>query len=138
MRLVLADDHVLFLDALQAYLKELEPLVEVITATNFSQALQYVTRSATLDLVLLDVNMPGMNGLEGLKLMKQRFPDLPVVLLSGYAGARQIREAMSCGAAGFIPKDLPGEALVRALELVLAGGRYGNPAHSTERRYDRQ
>jgi DNA-binding NarL/FixJ family response regulator len=108
MRLVLADDHVLFLDALQAYLKELEPLVEVITATNFSQALQYVTRSATLDLVLLDVNMPGMNGLEGLKLMKQRFPDLPVVLLSGYAGARQIREAMSCGAAGFIPKDLPG------------------------------
>ena len=124
MRLVLADDHVLLLDALQAYLKGLEPDVEVITATDFDQALQHVTRSAGLDLVLLDLNMPGMNGLEGLRIMKQRFPNLPVVLLSGNAGAKQIREAMSCGAAGFIPKDLPGEALVRALELVLAGSRY--------------
>ena len=124
MHLVLADDHKLVLDALMALLKKLRPEIEISKATDFDQALTSVSSADALDLVVLDVNMPGMNGLEGLKTMKQRFPELPVILLSGQGDPRLVRDALSNGAAGFIPKDLAGEAMLRALELVLSGETY--------------
>ena len=124
MHLVLADDHKLVLDALQALLKKLQPEIEITKATDFDQALDRVSGAQVLDLVVLDVNMPGMNGLEGLKTMKRRYPDLPVILLSGQGDPRLVRDALNNGAAGFIPKDLAGEAMLRALELVLSGETY--------------
>ena len=124
MHLVLADDHKLVLDALQALLKKLRPEIEITKATDFDQVLERVSNARVLDLVVLDVNMPGMNGLEGLKTMKRRYPDLPVILLSGEGDPRLVRDALSNGAAGFIPKDLAGEAMLRALELVLSGETY--------------
>ena len=68
--------------------------------------------------------MPGMNGLEGLDVMKTRFPGVPVVLMSGYNDVRLIRKAMARGAAGFLPKNLSGQAMLKALELVLCGDTY--------------
>jgi DNA-binding NarL/FixJ family response regulator len=75
-------------------------------------------------MVILDVNMAGMNGLRGLGVMRERFPSLPVVLLSGQASGAQVRDALREGASGFIPKDLSGEAMLMALELVLSGETY--------------
>ncbi len=124
MKLVLADDHVLVLDALCAFLREIEPEIEVSRAKNFSEAVKLVAENSAVDLAILDVNMPGMNGLEGLSVMKRRFPDLPIVLLSGQSNPDQIRRSLSLGAAGFIPKELSGEAMIKALQLVLAGEIY--------------
>ncbi len=124
MRLVLADDHVLVLDALNSYLKEIDPSVDVRQATSFGEAAKLVAQARDLDLVILDVNMPGMNGLEGLSVMKRRFPDVPVVLLSGQSTSWDIRRALAHGAAGFVPKNLSGDAMFKALQLVLAGEIY--------------
>ena len=121
MHLVLADDHQLVLDALRAYITKLKPETRIDQATNFDQALEQVVAADSVDLVILDLNMPGMNGLVGLDVMKERFPDLPVVLLSGATDPAMVREALTRGAAGFIPKELSGKAMLRALELVMSG-----------------
>ena len=124
MHIVLADDHKLVAEALQEYLKKLQPEIEVSQTGNFDDALARVTEARSVDLVILDMHMPGMNGLEGLKVMRSRFPDLPVVMMSGVAEYEQIREAFDQGAAGFIPKDLSGKAMLKALEMVLSGEVY--------------
>lgn len=121
MRLVLADDHVLFLDALESYLNIIKPEIKVEKATNFEEALQQ-SRKVEPDLVMLDLNMPGMNGFEGLLELLRACPKVPVVLMSGQADARQVRRGLALGASGFIPKDLDGPAMLKALELVLSGG----------------
>lgn len=121
MHLVLADDHQLVLDALRAYITKLKPDTRIDEATNFDQALEQVLAADTIDLIILDLNMPGMNGLVGLDVMKERVPHLPVVLLSGVTDAAMVREALKRGAAGFIPKELSGQAMLRALDLVMSG-----------------
>lgn len=124
MHLVIADDHRLVLDALQSYLTRLNPEIEVSEAYDFAQARERVLASESVDMVILDVNMPGMNGLEGLDAMRQCCPGIPVVLLSGAAEPAFAREALKRGAAGFIPKDLSGKAMLRALDLVMSGEIY--------------
>ena len=121
MHLIVADDHRLVLDALKLYLTRLRSDIVVSEATNFADALSMAEAADDLDLVLLDLQMPGMNGLQGLATMKRRFPSLPVVMLSGVADATQVRDALRQGAAGFIPKGLSGKTMLKALELVLSG-----------------
>jgi len=121
MHLIVADDHRLVLDALKLYLTRLRSDIVVSEATNFADALSMAEAADDLDLVLLDLQMPGMNGLQGLATMKRRFPSLPVVMLSGVADASQVRDALRQGAAGFIPKGLSGKTMLKALELVLSG-----------------
>ncbi len=124
MKIVLADDHRLVLDALEAYLTQLRPDVVVLRATNFEEAENHVASTADIDLVILDLNMPGMDGMNGLRTMHAKHPGSPVVILSGFADGTQIREALQNDAAGFIPKDLSGKAMLSALELVLSGESY--------------
>lgn len=121
MRLVLADDHVLFLDALEAYLNLLKPDIEIHKAIDLDCAMRKVEATPETDLVMLDLNMPGMNEFEGLERVREALPDVPVVLMSGQAQASQVREGLRRGAAGFLPKDLDGRTMLKALELVLAG-----------------
>lgn len=79
---------------------------------------------ASLDLVILDLKMPGMNRFAGLKLMRQRFPNVPTVIISGFVGPDDGMEAIQNGAAGVIPKTLGSKPMPGALRLVLAGETY--------------
>ncbi len=124
MQLILADDHALFLDALEAYLNLLKPDIEIEKAINLDCAMRKVEAAPDTDLVMLDLNMPGMNEFEGLDRVKEALPGVPVVLMSGQAEASQVREGLRRGAAGFLPKDLDGQTMLKALELVLAGETY--------------
>ncbi len=133
MHIVLADDHKLVAEALQAYLTKLQPDIVVSRAEDYHGAREYLAQKNNIDMVILDLNMPGMNGLEGLSLMRAEYPDTPVVLLSGLASNEQIREAMERGASGFIPKNLSGKAMLGALDLVLAGEHYVPSAILMER-----
>jgi len=121
VRIVLADDHRLVVEAIQSLLSSLDPEIEVVQATSFSEAAKKLAEDDVVDLVVLDLNMPGMNGVEGIRIMGEKHPQLPVVILSGQAGAEQVREVLKAGARGFIPKDLGGKGMLRALELVLSG-----------------
>ena len=124
MRVLLADDHNLVRDALKSYVERLEPTAEVLTAESLSEAVSVAERSAVLDLVILDLRMPGMNGLQGLREMRALLPAVPVVIMSGGANQEDVRAALDLGARGFLPKTLSGPALVSAIKLILAGERF--------------
>lgn len=124
MRILLADDHVLVRDALKSYIERLADDAQVLVASSFPEAFTLAQRDTALDLVILDLRMPGMNGLEGLTRMRALHPNIPVVIISGLARPQDITDAMAAGAAGFFPKTLNGAALVSAVRLVLAGERF--------------
>lgn len=133
MRIVIADDHRLVTEALAEYLGRLDPGIEVLQATTLDETVTILTDNGRIDLVLLDFSMPGMHGLDGLTEIRERFEDVPVVMISGVADHQVIADALNRGAAGFIPKDLTGRAMLKALELVLAGERYVPSSFITER-----
>lgn len=124
MKLIIADDHDLVRDALTTLIQRDDPEVNILTAPDFHIALELAAQHSDLDLVLLDVYMPGMENLEGVRRMVTDHPDLPVVLMSGMVRRGDVSRAFEMGARGFIPKTMNGKTLVSVLHLVMSGGRY--------------
>lgn len=124
MKIILADDHTLFRDGFVLLLKQLEADAEVITAGSLEEALEQVRAHPDADLFLLDLQMPGMQGLMSVQAVMHDFPSLPVAILSA-SDSRQVMEALlAAGAAGFIPKSSSAQVMLSALKLILAGGVY--------------
>ncbi|MFD2233427.1 response regulator transcription factor [Phaeospirillum tilakii] len=125
MRILVADDHKLVRDGLRPFLRELDAQAEIVDASSLDEAIAAIEGAAPCpDLVLLDLMMPGMDGLEGLSRIKSLLPDRPVVIVSGYSSRDHVQAAVQAGAAGFIPKTVGGSAMVNALRLVLSGETY--------------
>jgi DNA-binding NarL/FixJ family response regulator len=110
-------------DTIAAYLETIDGF-RVSTAADLKGALTQMTGLDSIDLLILDYNMPGMNGLEGLDRALKEFPVTKVALLSGVANRDVVNAAMARGAMGFIPKSLPAASLVNAIRFVLSGERY--------------
>lgn len=127
MQVIVVDDHPLILDAMQQALTHLDPMVQVLTASRCRTALELATRHAEVELVLLDFNLPDLSGIPALRAWRQRFPALPIVVISGDEDRQTIVAVMSAGAAGFIPKSYSSELMLSALRMVLAGGRFVPP-----------
>jgi DNA-binding NarL/FixJ family response regulator len=106
--------------------RALDAAVQVFEADGLEPLLALVQAHAA-DLALVDLNMPGMNGLAGLLRLREAAPTLPVVVASGQEDAATIRAVLAAGAVGFIPKSEKPEVLVQALQLVRAGGTYVPP-----------
>ncbi len=125
MRLLIADDHALFRDAMTQYVERSNPGSVVETVANLDDAFKKLD-SATEppDLVLLDLNMPGMHGMVGFSRFREKYPKTPVGLLSGVAEAADVQRSMDLGAIGYFPKTLSGRALLKAIELVLTGEKF--------------
>lgn len=121
MRILIADDHQLFRDALAAFVGRAEGGVEVLSADGLDDALALLGASAPVDIAVLDLNMPGMDGVGGIARFHSAWPEVPVVLMSGMAGRDDVTAAIDAGARGFLPKTLKASAFVTALRLVLAG-----------------
>lgn len=124
MRLLVADDHTLFRDALVQYLERAEPGIELKVARDYYEAETLLAKDSMYDLVLLDFKMPGMRGHDGLKTLANKYPDLRIAVMSGVAEPDDITKAMDLGAAGYFPKTLSGKALLKAIQVVLAGQRF--------------
>tara|TARA_R110000868_G_scaffold162903_2_gene394536 strand:- start:77675 stop:78352 length:678 start_codon:yes stop_codon:yes gene_type:complete len=125
LRILLADDHDLVREALSLLFKQYFDGCEVVEAGALDPALEHIEAQNDFDLVLLDLRMPGMNGLEGLKrTLEKAAKTTSVVLLSGAYRSEDVRRAIENGAQGFIPKTLRGQALANAIQLVLAGEKY--------------
>ena len=124
MKILIADDHTLFRDAIVAYMKRVDEDTQVVLAEDYYQTREHLSEDSDFDLTLLDLKMPGMNGLEGLRQIRQDFPDMRVALLSGVAEKDHVIQAMEIGAHGFFPKTLSGKSLMKAIELVVAGERF--------------
>lgn len=123
-RFLIVDDHPLFREALQSAVQMAYPEVETVEARTISEALDLIAAAAGFDLALLDLNIPGVQGFEGLLQFRTRHPRLPVVVVSGHEEPRIISEALSYGAAGFIPKSVRKDELARAIRSVMEGAVY--------------
>lgn len=105
-------------------LHKLSPRLKLFEAEDAEGALHVVEKEKEFDLVLLDLMLPGMNGMAMLTVMRKRFPAVPVLVISALGDAETVRRAMRQGASGFVPKSSSGEVLLDAVRRVLDGELY--------------
>ncbi|WP_301774850.1 response regulator [Pseudidiomarina terrestris] len=119
-RAIIADDHPLFRAALRQALTETldTPILE---AASFEQLSELIHSEPQIELILLDLTMPGNRGLTGLTSLRSRYPDILVVIVSANEQVATIRQAMAFGASAYIPKSMPLAELQQAVHAVLAG-----------------
>jgi len=123
MRILIVDDHTLFRRGFSLLLQRLYPEAEIEEASDVSTALEALRRTA-VDLVLLDLAMPGMEGLSGLEQVRDAVPAAAIVIVSAISDSDRIREALERGARGYVLKTINDSALKHALSLVMSGETY--------------
>ena len=123
-RILIADDHPLFRAALAFGLRELFPQAQIIEAASFAPLESAVAQEAELDLVLLDLNIPGAQGLSALIYLRGERPATPVLVVSADDQPRTVRRVQQFGAAGFISKSAPMPVLQEAVRAVMAGDEW--------------
>lgn len=121
-RIAIADDHPLMRAALAQALRDLLAEGRAVEAASFAELRQAVEQQADLDLVLLDLHMPGARGFSALVWLRSERPALPVIIISSSDDPRTVRRAQQFGAAGFVSKSAPAETLREAIATVMAGG----------------
>ncbi|WP_197703267.1 response regulator [Sulfurifustis variabilis] len=127
LKILVVDDHPLIRQALPGVLRQLDDAGLVLDAPDWPSAGKVLAEHPDLDLILLDLHLPGISGLEALSELRDSHAGIPVVALSAADDRQTVLEAIDRGAAGFIPKSSSNEVLVNALRLVLCGGVYLPP-----------
>lgn len=121
LKLLVIEDHALVREGLVQTLHQLDAEVSVMEAADCEGGCTILAAADDFDLVLLDLALPGIDGLTCLNLLRQRYPALPVVIVSAYDDAHTVNRALKAGAAGFVPKAYSGDHLLDALRKVLDG-----------------
>ena len=124
MKILLIDDHTLFREGMRLVLSQLEPGCDIVEASTCRAAIEEANTHDDFDVVLLDLNLPDMGGLEALSILREEHPHMPVVVLSASDDRATVLEALDRGAMGFIPKSSSSQVMMGALRLVLAKGVY--------------
>lgn len=118
---LIIDDHPLFCDALGMTLRAVAGIEHLTQADRLSRALEVLEQGTPPDVILLDLNLPDVNGLEGLMQLRQAAPDVPVVVVSSVDEARVIRAAVIAGAAGYVPKHSQRDLFRQAFAAIARG-----------------
>jgi DNA-binding NarL/FixJ family response regulator len=124
VKILVVDDHALVREGLQQVLQGLQEQVEVLQAANCGQAFDIALNNPDLDLILLDFHLPDMTGLEALRILGLRHPELPVLILSASADVMMMRQVLNAGACGFVTKSSLSDELLFAVKKVLEGEVY--------------
>lgn len=131
MKILLADDHALFREGMRHVMRQLDGQLdedaEILDACSFKEALDVAEKNSDISLALLDLKMPGSDGVSAIKLFHLRHPDIMIVVLSGADQREDIMGAMNSGAMGFISKASSSKEMAQALRIVLDGGTYLPP-----------
>lgn len=135
-RFVVADDHPLFREAMKQTLHDFLAGCETQMAGSFDQAVALLESGEDFDLVLLDLKMPGAQGLSGLVYLRAQFPNVPVAIVSANDDPAVMRRALSLGASGFIPKSSSAGDMREAIEAMLDGGIWTPPDLNAEEPQD--
>ncbi|WP_312846831.1 response regulator transcription factor [Stappia sediminis] len=124
---VIADDHPLFRGALRRTLEMLYADAGISEVGTLEDAVAELDKREEVDLVLLDLSMPGMRGFSGLMYLRAQYPSVPVVIVSANEDHSAIRRCMEFGASGFIPKSLGIDVIREAVKMVMEGGTWTPP-----------
>jgi DNA-binding NarL/FixJ family response regulator len=127
IRLIIADDHPLFRGALREAVSGLFEDVDIAEAGSFEDLAKLLERGADVDLILLDLTMPGVRGFSGLMYLRAQYPSVPIIVVSANDDPGVIRRCMDFGASGFIPKTLGIESMQGAITRVFEGGVWTPP-----------
>lgn len=120
-RIIIADDHPLFRNALHQAVELAITGAQLLEVDSIDNLMKLLGEVDDVDLLLLDLKMPGASGFSGLALLRNQYPDLPVVVVSASEEPAVVQQAMRFGALGFIPKSAPMRTLVSALNTILEG-----------------
>ncbi|PQO93359.1 DNA-binding response regulator [Massilia phosphatilytica] len=135
IRILIADDHAIVRGGLKQLFAMVQDIGVAGEAVNGMQALD-ILRHTPVDLVLLDLTMPGMSGIDVITRMRCFFPDLPILVLSMRNEPQVVRQVLKVGASGYLTKDSEPEMLVAAIRKTAAGGRFIDPALAEQLVFD--
>lgn len=124
LRLLLADDHEMVRLAMRYALASLSDSIVLLEAADASQVHAILDVEPALDLAIVDLRMPGADGIDWIKSLRTRYPSLPLLVISATEDSSLVRALIGCGVAGFIPKSDSPAVILQAVRLVLAGGTY--------------
>lgn len=127
MKIITADDHALIREGLHAILRRMDELLQFVEACDGKSLESQLALHPDADLLLLDVQLPDVSGLDLLERLSGRYPSLPIVMLSAEYDRETVTRAIDLGAAGFLPKTSLNQVLVSAIQLVMSGGIYIPP-----------
>ncbi|WP_339828726.1 response regulator transcription factor [uncultured Parvibaculum sp.] len=123
LRILIADDHPLFSEAIADQIASVVEGAHCICVETLDAALDEL-KSNDVGVLVLDWDMPGMNGIASVRHIRKQFPNVSMVILSGFINNIEIREAHAAGVQGFVPKSMSGKAIVSAISVVMNGGTY--------------
>ena len=129
LKLLVVEDHALVREGLLQTLRGIEKDVQTLGAEDADAALQVLEEHPDVDLLVLDIMLPGLTGMSFLSVLRKRFPDVPVVILSALDDPETVKRALKGGASGFVPKASTSESMLDALRQVLAGEIYLPPKY---------
>ncbi len=120
-RFLIVEDHPLFREALEGALRMATPDADIVQATSIDEALDLLSSTDSVDLVLLDLSMPGTTGLSGVIRVRKAFPRIPIVIVSGHQDPQIVTSALSLGVCGYITKSSSKQELAHSIDEVLRG-----------------
>ncbi|MCM2971869.1 MULTISPECIES: response regulator [Larsenimonas] len=120
-KFIVADDHPLFRAALTQALRQVASQVDIVEADTMEATVDAVTRHPDVDLILLDLHMPGAHGFSGLIQLRGQMPDIPVAVVSGSEEVSVVRRSIDYGASGFIPKSASLDVIAGAISEIIDG-----------------
>ena len=124
MNIILADDHSLFRDSMALWLKQLADDVRVIQASTYDEVVAFIGSEPSLDIVLLDLYMPGMRGAVSVEQLVRLDGDAPIVMMSADENPNMIKQCIHAGASGYLLKSSDGQVVLGAIRTILAGGSF--------------
>ncbi|MDO8608011.1 MAG: response regulator transcription factor [Phaeospirillum sp.] len=128
MRVLLADDHALFREGVRMVLESLaEEPVEAFEASDFTQALAHIRTNPGIDIALIDLSMPGMDGFSAIDAIRRTAPDIYLVVVSASEDPQAVRRALDCGAHGYICKSAGSASMMKGIRSVLEGDTFVSP-----------
>jgi DNA-binding NarL/FixJ family response regulator len=128
MKILIVEDHQIFSDGLKLFLAEMHEQPEILEAASSQDGFTIAAAHPDIDLVMLDISLPDMDGCEALRIFSDRFPTLPVIMLTASESRRHMNRCFDLGASGYIPKSSSTEVMRAAIRLVMAGGIYVPPS----------
>jgi DNA-binding NarL/FixJ family response regulator len=126
IKVLLVDDHAIIREGLRSLLEK-QPGMEVIADTDDGRKARQLVQELSPDIVIMDITMPGLNGIEATRQITAEFPDVKVIALSIHSKRRYVADMLSAGATGYILKECLFDELVAAIKAVATGGRYLSP-----------